>query len=83
MHTPLIHFHGFKFRGDARIEDALPHVLRDTGPIVKKKQRPNAVLFSCGEKNAARARVASVAQHFDNDVLDMLDVVLCLATLRF
>ena len=66
---------------NARIEDTITHILRHTGSVIEEKEGANTLLLTRGEVDIASTRVACVSQHFDNDVLDMLDIVFGLTAL--
>ena len=81
MNAPAIHLHALELGGNAGIEDALLHILRHARPVIQKDERTDAIFLGRGEIDLVGAGITSVAQHFDDNILDMLDVVLCLAPL--
>ena len=81
MYAPTVHLHALELRRDAGIEDTLLHIQRNTRTIVQEDERADAILFGRGEIDLVGAGITSITQHLDNNVLDMLNVVLCLAPL--
>ena len=81
VNAPAIHLHALELGGNAGIEDALLHILRHARPVIQKDERTDAIFLGRGEIDLVGAGITSVAQHFDDNILDMLDVVLCLAPL--
>lgn len=82
VNAPTIHLHTLELGGNAGIEDALLHILRHARAVIQKDERTNAIFLGRGEIDLVGAGITSVAQHFDDNILDMLDVVLCLAPAR-
>ena len=81
VNTPSVHMHGLELGGDARLEDVLLHIYGNTAPVVDDDQGAVRIGLAYRKEDVARAGIAGVAQKLDNDVLDMLDIVPCLATL--
>ncbi len=57
------------------------HILRNTRAVIQKDKRADAIFLGRGEIDLVGAGIASITEHFDDDILDMLNVVLCLAPL--
>ena len=57
------------------------HILRNTRAVIQKNKRTDAIFLGRSEKDLVGAGIASITEHFDDDILDMLNVVLCLAPL--
>ena len=81
MHAPAVHVDALELGGDARLEDAVLHVLRDAGAVVDHDEGPQVSLARGGHVDVPGAGVPCVAEHFDDDVLDAANVVLGLSPL--
>ena len=81
MNAPPVHLQRVELRGDACIEDTLEHILRNAVAVIEDEEGANTLLFRSGYIDLCRMSIAGIAKHLDNDVLDMLDVVLCLTSL--
>ena len=83
VNTPTVHLHALKLGSNAGIEDALLHILRHTRAVIQKDERTDTIFLGRSEIDLVGAGITSVAQHFDDNILDMLNVVLCLAPFSF
>ena len=81
MNTPSIHLHGLKFRGDASIENALVKIRRHTRAVIEEKEGANTLLLLRSDIDFIRTRITGVAQHLNDDIFDVLDIMLGLASL--
>ena len=81
MDTPFVHTHAFELGCDARIKDAITHILWNSRSVIEEKEGANTLLLTRGEVDIASTCVACISQHFDDDVLDMLDIVFGLTAL--
>ena len=81
MNTPSIHLHGLKFRGDASVKNTLVKIGGHTGAVIEEKEGANTLLLLRSDINFIRTRITGVAQHLNNDIFDVLDIMLCLASL--
>ena len=79
--SPSVHLHGLQFGGDARIENALAHLLGHTGAVIDEEEGANTLLLARRDVYRTGARIAGISQHLDDDVLDLLDIVLGLTSL--
>ena len=79
--APLVDDHRLELARDARLEDAVVHLLGNADTVVDHGERA-PVTFSAGrDEDASRMGVAGVAQQLDDDVFDAADVVLGLSAL--
>ena len=81
MDTPAIHFHALELGGDTGIEDALLHFLRHARTVIQEEEGANTLLLGRGKIDLIGAGIASITQHLDDNVLDMLNVMLSLTAL--
>ena len=81
MNAPTVHLHALELGGNAGIKDSLLHILRNARTVIQKDKRADASFLGRGEIDLVGAGIASITEHFDDDVLDMLNVVLSLAPL--
>lgn len=81
MNAPTVHLHALELGGNAGIKDSLLHILRNARTVIQKDKRADAIFLGRGEIDLVGAGIASITEHFDDDVLDMLNVVLSLAPL--
>jgi hypothetical protein len=81
VYTPVVHDHRVKLGGNARLEDSLLEVCGDTTAVVNDREGATVIISRGGNENPARIGITGIAQHLDDDVLDTLDIMLCLTTL--
>ena len=81
VNAPTVHLHALELGGNAGIKDSLLHILRNARTVIQKDKRADAIFLGRGEIDLVGAGIASITEHFDDDVLDMLNVVLSLAPL--
>ena len=81
VHTPAVHVHGLKLACDARVEDLLGNGGRHAVAIVDDNKVAAGTVAGAGHKHMMGMSVARVAHHLADGVLDVLDVLFCLATL--
>ncbi len=82
MDTPSVHMHGLELRSNTSIKYSLLHVRRNAIAIIQKDKRTLISLFGCSNKNLARMRISRIAKHFNADIFNTADVMLCLPSLR-
>ena len=80
MHTPSIHLHGLKFRGDASVKNTLVKIGRHAGAVIEEKEGANTLLLLRSDIDFIRTRITGVAQHLNDDIFDVLDIMLCLTS---
>ena len=81
MNTPTVHFHALELGGNTGIEDTLLHILRHTRTVIQEEEGANTLLLGRGEIDLVGTSIASITEHFDDDILDMLNVVFGLTAL--
>ena len=81
VNAPTVHLHALELGGNAGIEDSLLHILRNARTVIQKDKRADAIFLGRGEIDLVGAGISSIAEHFYDDILDILNVVFCLAPL--
>ena len=67
--------------GDARLKDAVLHILGDAAPIIDDDDLTEVVVTVRRNVDVLSAGIARIAQQLDDHILDMLDIVLSLPAL--
>ena len=81
VNTPTVHFHALELGSDTGIEDTLLHILRHTRTVIQEEEGANTLLLGRGKIDLIGSGIASIAQHLDDNVLYMLNVMLGLTAL--
>ena len=81
MHTPAVHVHGLELACDARVKDLLGNGGRHAVTVVDDDQVASGAVTGARHKHMLGMGVAGVTHHLADGVLNVLDVLFCLATL--
>ena len=81
MHTPAVHVHGLELACNARVKDLLGNGRRHAIAVVDDDQVAASTVTGARHKHMLGMGVAGVTHHLANGVLNVLDVLFCLATL--
>ena len=81
MDAPQVHTHGVELACNARFEDAGKHACRNTATVVENRDIANFAFLPAGNIDPLRLGISGIAEHLDDDVLALANVMFCLAAL--